>query len=185
MQRHHFIAVKLPAEVKARLAEFCKLIKKDHPFKTWVHLEDLHITLAFLGSASTQQLDKLHELLTEEVPKHDEFSLNIDHFGFFGSKQNPKIFWAGVEEQHSLYRLQKQVAYICEKAGFTLEKRPYAPHITLARKHIDSIDRSLNMAEWWKQYADDIEFKADQILIYETHIEKLPKYKIVQSFSLR
>ncbi|MFG6493788.1 RNA 2',3'-cyclic phosphodiesterase [Fictibacillus sp. UD] len=185
MQRHYFIAVKLPAEVKTKLAEFCKHIKKDHHFKTWVHLEDLHITLAFLGSASTRQLETLHSLLKEEVTNHDEFSLKVDHFGFFGNKQNPRIFWAGIKKQHSLYRLQKQVSYVCAKAGFTLENRPYAPHITLARKHIDSEDRSINAADWWKQYGEEIPFNVEKIVIYETHTEKQPKYEIVQSFSLQ
>lgn len=185
MQRHYFIAVKLPAEVKTRLAEFCKHIKKDHHFKTWVHVEDLHITLAFLGSASAEQLKTLHTLLKEEVTKHDEFSLNVDHFGFFGNKQSPRIFWAGVKEQHSLYRLQKQVSYVCEKAGFTLEKRAYSPHITLARKHIDSEERSINVEDWWEQYGENIQFDVGNIVIYETHSEKQPKYQITQSFSLR
>ncbi len=185
MQRHYFIAVKLPAEVKTRLAEFCKHIKKDHHFKTWVHGEDLHITLAFLGSASAEQLKTLQASLEKEVTNHQEFSLNVDHFGFFGNKQNPRIFWAGIKEQSSLYTLQKQVSYVCEKAGFTIEKRPFAPHITLARKHVDSENLSLSSKDWWDQYGENIQFDVEDIVIYETHTEKQPKYQIVQSFSLR
>lgn len=185
MKRHHFVAVELPGEVKTKLAGYCSNIQKEHNFKTWVHPEDFHITLAFLGTASGEQINKLSTILTEVVPKHPSFLLNVDHFGFFGNKQHPRIFWTGVEEQPSLYRLQNEVANACNQAGFTLEKRPYAPHITLARKHIESESLSINHEDWWKQYGQEVQFKADHIVIYETHLERVPKYQTIESFSLR
>lgn len=185
MQRHYFMALKLPDETKTKLANICNLIRNEHHFKTWVHPDDFHITLAFLGAASLEQLQKLQELLNEKMSiTEGGFSLQINQFGFFGNEQHPRIFWAGVEEEHCLYTLQKQVAYVCEEVGFQLDKRPYAPHITLARKHIESDCNSLNSQQWWRRFGENIRFQADEVVIYETHIEKQPKYHVLHSYSV-
>lgn len=185
MQRHYFLAVKLPDEAKTKLAKICSDLKNEHHFKTWVHPEDFHITLAFLGVASSEKIEKLHKLLNEKMNKTENvFSLQVNQFGFFGNEQQPRIFWAGVEDEPFLYTLQKQVAYVCEKAGFQLDKRPYAPHITLARKHIKSAHHLVDPQKWWKQYGKEIRFHADQFVLYETHIEKHPKYHVLHSYSI-
>lgn len=184
MDRHLFIALQLQADVKSTLNQMCQEIKKDHSFKTWVHPDDYHITLAFLGKASRDQLKKLNPLIKDTVRKHEAFALNINHFGFFGNKENPRIFWTGVEEQVRLYNLQKQVAYSCKQADFTLEKRSYSPHITLARKHLDSSTLYVDSEKWWDTYGGEIQFLAENVVLYETHFEMQPKYQIVQSFSL-
>jgi RNA 2',3'-cyclic 3'-phosphodiesterase len=184
MERHLFIALQLQAEVKSKLDQMCQEIKKDHSFKTWVHPEDYHITLAFLGKASLNQLRNLSPLLQAIVEKHEPFSLNINHFGFFGSKETPRIFWAGVEEQVQLYNLQTQVAYACGKAEFTLEKRSYSPHITLARKYFSETRMPVDTEKWWGDYGRAVPSHAENVVLYETHFEKQPKYQIVQSFSL-
>ncbi|MED1862011.1 RNA 2',3'-cyclic phosphodiesterase [Fictibacillus nanhaiensis] len=184
MQRHYFLAVKLTNEIKLKLAEICNRTKNEHHFKTWVHPEDFHITLAFLGAASSEQLQTLHKLLNEELSiTENNFSLQINRFGFFGNEQHPRIFWAGVEEEHCLYNLQKQVAYVCEKVGFQLDKRPYAPHITLARKHIESDHIAVDSQQWWNCYGENVSFIADEIVLYETHVDKQPKYHVIHSYS--
>ncbi|MBD7962680.1 RNA 2',3'-cyclic phosphodiesterase [Fictibacillus norfolkensis] len=185
MQRHYFLALKLPDETKTKLANICSLIRKEHHFKTWVHPDDFHITLAFLGAASSEQLQKLHELLNKKMSiTESNFSLQINQFGFFGNEKHPRIFWAGVEEEHCLYTLQKQVAYVCEKVGFQLDKRPYAPHITLARKHIESDHNGVDSQLWWNHYGENVPFIAGEIVLYETHVDKQPKYHVLHSYSI-
>ncbi|MQR95222.1 RNA 2',3'-cyclic phosphodiesterase [Fictibacillus phosphorivorans] len=186
MQRHYFLAVKLPDETKTKLANICNPLSNEHHFKTWVHPDDYHITLAFLGAASSVKIETLHKLLNERMmsKKESPFSLSVNHFGFFGNEHHPRIFWAGVEEEHCLYTLQKQVAYVCETVGFQLDKRPYSPHITLARKHIESVHHLVDSQKWWKQYGENIRFQADQFVLYETHIEKQPKYQVIHSYSI-
>ncbi|WP_171005389.1 RNA 2',3'-cyclic phosphodiesterase [Bacillus sp. E(2018)] len=184
MHRHYFLAVKLPDETKIKLAKICNHLKNEHHFKTWVHPDDFHITLAFLGAASSEKIETLHELLNEKMMNKTEsdFSLLVNHFGFFGNEQHPRIFWAGVEEESSLYHLQKQVAYACGKVGFQLDKRPYSPHITLARKHIES--NLVDSKAWWQRYGENIQFLANEVVLYETHIDNQPKYHVLHSYSI-
>lgn len=60
--------------------------------------------------------------------------IEIGGLNIFGSPKSPRIFWAQVNEVEPLFHLQEIVHKMCLAAGFTLETRPYHPHITLARK---------------------------------------------------
>jgi 2'-5' RNA ligase len=184
MEKHLFIALKLPEQVKEKLAEFCGKLEEHVSFKKWVHTEDYHITLAFLGKAEKEQLSKLYPSLKETVAGHKVFSLRINHFGFFGRDDHPRIFWSGVEREESLLELQQKVAENCLQAGFSLEKRPYTPHITLSRKLLESSELPIDQNAWWREFGEEISFQVEDVVVYETHFEKLPKYEIVQSFSL-
>ncbi|MDR7073842.1 2'-5' RNA ligase family protein [Fictibacillus barbaricus] len=81
--------------------------------------------------------------------------------------------------------MQRQVAEACLAANFSLEKRPYKPHITLSRKFLESEHLLLDENDWWGKFGQTIKFQAESIVVYETHFEKSPKYEIVQSFSLK
>ncbi len=55
-QTHYFFAVKLPEETKLILKSHIEKLKGILPFGRWVHHEDLHITLAFLGHAPVEKI---------------------------------------------------------------------------------------------------------------------------------
>jgi RNA 2',3'-cyclic 3'-phosphodiesterase len=184
MERHVFIALEIPASIKCKLEEVCSKIKNDYSFKTWVHPEDYHITLAFLGKIESGRLDDLKIRLKENVMKLHTFPLEINHFGFFGHEDHPRIFWAGMKSQPDLYELQSKVALSCKEVDIPLEKRPYSPHVTLARKLQEQMSSPFNSNKWWEIYGQSMPFFSEKVVIYETHFEKTPKYKPVDEFLL-
>lgn len=179
--RHYFYALKLPNQVKGQLQDICTDVKMDLPFKSWVHHEDYHITLAFLGQASEEQLETSLLLVRESVTGFPSFPLSIAHLGVFGKKDSPRIFWAGLEEEAELFKLRELVFRACQKAGFKLETRPFHPHITLARKWKGDY---LFQEESIKQ-SFSLQFDATEVVLYETQLEKIPKYEGKETFPLR
>ncbi|WP_242217666.1 RNA 2',3'-cyclic phosphodiesterase [Bacillus cereus group sp. BfR-BA-01380] len=180
MAKHYFIAVKLPNEIKNILAEWKEMIEETTPFRSWVHKEDYHITLSFLGSAEERQLEKL-KLDLPQLAKMSRFSLTLQGCHTFGVQEQPRVFWVGVEEERALFDLQKEVYTICEQNGFQLETRPYHPHITVARK-------------WKGEEAFDKNqlpslppriFEVETVTVYETHVERVPKYEAIYEISLQ
>ncbi|MDC2865034.1 RNA 2',3'-cyclic phosphodiesterase [Bacillus sp. BP-3] len=180
MARHYFIAVKLSNEIKNTLAEWKEIIEETTPFRSWVHKEDYHITLSFLGSAEERQLEKL-KLDLQQLDKMSRFSLTLQGCHTFGVKEQPRVFWVGVKEERALFDLQKQVYTICEQNGFQLETRTYHPHITVARK-------------WKGEEAFDKNqlptlppriFEVETVTLYETHLERVPKYEAIYEISLQ
>ena len=180
---HFFYAVKIPSETKNQLHNKILPLKEELPFHRWVHPEDYHITLAFLGNADRGMLETSIQLISEELSKDKSFPLNFEGMGTFGSKESPRIFWLRLEEQARLYEVRKTVFRACEEAGFSLEKRPFHPHVTVARKWKGN--HPFNHQKLQNKNPFDLErmsFDANEIVLYQTHLDREPKYEVVHSF---
>lgn len=176
---HYFFAVSLPEDVKKEMWSYFDPYKKELPFKTWVHQEDYHITLAFLGSAEQQKLENAISLIEKSIRQNEigSFSLHINKLGVFGKSESPRIFWAGLKESSELHSVRDTVYQSCLQAGFELETRPFKPHITVARKWKTESPYSaelLKPKEWM--------FTAKEVVLYKTHMHQTPKYEKIAIF---
>lgn len=184
-QSHYFYALELPGEVKEEMNRAAQQLKTDLPFKSWVHPMDLHITLAFLGYASTDQLTEADGRIQEALGDYSAFELEINHLGIFGRKECPRIFWAGIEKSADLHALRERVFSACTASGFQLETRPFSPHITLARKWTGKKDLAYEKLEQENLFKDDkIIFTAERVVLYKTIQGNSPKYEPVTIFPL-
>jgi 2'-5' RNA ligase len=168
MQPHYFFAIVLPDHVKKTIADEMK--KRNDPFKRFVHQEDYHLTLAFVGAAKLSALQKACGLISEEITRIPAFSMKLSSFGTFGQKASPRIFWIGTDEPAPLFHIQKKVAAACRKSGIDIDEKPFRPHITTARKWIGQ--QSYAPAE----LPDWSSFSVSEVALYETNTSALPKY---------
>ena len=181
---HFFFALTLPEEIKEGLYLQSQQIRKDFPFKKWLHRDDYHITLAFLGNAPESQRQEAVRLVENSLKNESDFTLKLTGVGTFGDKKSPRILWAGVEEDDRLRSVQKKVYEACVEAGFTLDKKPFTPHITLARKYTGeqfSLERLQQTADS-KQTTD---FVATKVSLYQTHLGVSPSYELIAAINLR
>ncbi|GAA0332711.1 RNA 2',3'-cyclic phosphodiesterase [Bacillus carboniphilus] len=178
MANHYFFAVPLPADVKQRIHEECESLSQELLFHKWVHQEDYHITLAFLGGADFGQVKEAMASMRQPLQQLSPFTLTLDSLGVFGKPQNPRIFWLGVKESSVLNKTRDVVYKACESAGFSLDKRPFSPHITVARKWIGSENFDLSLLN---HTALTDTFTVDKVVLYETHLHKTPKYKVAET----
>lgn len=179
---HFFLALPVPKEVAAQVASSVKKKNEDLSFKTWVVPEDYHITLHFLGYASNEQLQKINEGLPDLVSHWKPFELQMTHIGTFGEPLSPRILWVGVREESSLFSLQNEIGTICKQAGFELEKRPYRPHITIARKWARESPFSLPLLS--TEIDGNWKWSVREVLLYQTHMDRLPKYEAIYRYPL-
>lgn len=105
---HFFYALTLPDETKEFLKQTSERIKTEFPFKKWLHHEDYHITLAFLGDAPEEMRQKSLELVNDALVDVSRFDLHLNRMGFFGNKETPRILFAGVNPSEQLLNLQKK-----------------------------------------------------------------------------
>jgi RNA 2',3'-cyclic 3'-phosphodiesterase len=182
---HYFVALRLPLETKLALKENSFKLKESLSFSRWEHHEDLHVTLAFLGSAKIERLQLTKTLLKEALRNSPSFNLNINELGAFGKGDNPRVLWADLSKEEKLLLLREIVFHACEQAGFILETRPFRPHITLARKWNGMGPFHCKILEMWNAFQPEpITFRANEVVIYQTHLDKLPKYEVIDSFAL-
>ncbi len=128
-----FIALEIPA----RLRETLLLIQRSLMAKTvavrWIGLDNIHLTLKFLGSTRQEQVPEVCEILNSTAEDFSTFSINITGLGGFPNNLNPKVLWAGIEHDSQLCRFHAKLEAALSKAGFQPEKRQFSPHLTLGR----------------------------------------------------
>jgi len=181
IEPHYFIAINLPNWMKEHIAAAKQELIHQFPFQKWVHPEDYHLTLAFLGRSSANQLQLLADRLDKNLCGSEAFSLQIEQLGVFGNYAKPRVFWLGVKEEKKLTSLRNKVYDECEKVNFKLETRPFHPHITLARKWADQ-PFSIGALQQKNPFVHkELSFSVHSIEIFQTHVNKEPKYEKIHT----
>lgn len=122
-----FVAIDLPGGTRERLSR----LRTDIPGARWVPMDQLHLTLVFLGEVETERMNRLLEKLAGTGSP--AFDLSIAGFGCFPNRRRPRVLWIGVAPEPLLMSLAERVRQTVLSTGISLEERPFSPHITLAR----------------------------------------------------
>ena len=130
-----FIAINLPAEVRANLAELQRELKSALPDDgvRWTRPEQIHLTLKFLGDITADSLEDLKVAVQRACNGIAPFPLRAESLGVFPDSQKPRVIWTDVNgDTDILRRLQEQVE---RETGEwrEAERRAFQPHLTLAR----------------------------------------------------
>jgi 2'-5' RNA ligase len=129
-----FIAIDLTQEIKGKIDEFIKEIRPLSPHIKWVSVENIHLTIKFLGNIYAKEHDKLYRGLEMAIEDMNKIKLVVRGTGVFPNPRNARVFWLGVQgEVEKLQEMQNRVEYELEKQGFPREEKPFSPHITIAR----------------------------------------------------
>ncbi len=146
MSFHYFIAMKLDHSTKEWLDSWKPDINKYHlPYKTWVHKQDYHITLQFLGGIKEEKRNQLMDLLNR-VEKLPAFATQITGLDYFGREDRPKVLYASVDKAQELEKLYLAIKAICKEIEIPVDSREYHPHITIAKKwtgKTEKIDKNI------------------------------------------
>lgn len=181
-----FVAVPLPEKVRAQIALRIDKLKKATSFRKWVHPRDWHITLYFLGGCSFRTGEQVKERLRELAPTFSPFQLKIGVLGSFGNPDSPRILWSGVEgDREALARLHRAVISRLSPLGFPVEKRPFRPHLTLARKCLQSNFSLQGLETLWMDETERPEWEVRQIVLYSSHLGRTPMYEPEAVFELK
>jgi 2'-5' RNA ligase len=130
-----FIAIKLSPEIHQRLKDLNLLLKQrlpDAPVR-WVQVNNIHLTLKFMGDVSTANLEALTEIIQAEALRHPSFELSVGELGAFPTTHRPRVLWVGVQAPAELTNLQQGIEQELARLGYKPEDRPFSPHLTLGR----------------------------------------------------
>jgi 2'-5' RNA ligase len=130
-----FLAVELPAAVMTSLmtamdalAPLSEVVRTSPP-------EGIHLTLHFLGHLELDRVDAIHQAVEPVIAAQARFGVEVEGLGAFPSMTRPRVVWAGLggADRGHLLTLQSETGKALRAAGFELEDRAYAPHLTLGR----------------------------------------------------
>jgi 2'-5' RNA ligase len=140
-----FFAVWPEPSLRASLAALAAEVAREARGRPTVP-ENIHLTLAFLGGQPVSRMAPLCALAARVGGQR--FSMTLDEIGCF---RQAGIAWLGASAaQLELIALQGRLAGELRARGFPIDERPYAPHLTLARRVEVGIRRSLAAPIVWK-----------------------------------
>ncbi|MEK8132636.1 RNA 2',3'-cyclic phosphodiesterase [Paenibacillus filicis] len=177
---HIFVAVPLPEKITEELERWTHIHREQLTFRRRTHPHDYHITLQFLGEATPSKVEDVQAALG--AIRCTPFALALHGFGTFGTPQAPRVLWAAVAgELQGLHALHTSVVQANAVLGFAPEERPYAPHITLARRFegaspftLDTMTTALAAEAW----------EADRFVLMQTHKHASPMYEVIGEYEL-
>ena len=130
-----FVALEIGSAAQARVSEEQeRLAATMHGASLrWVKREQLHLTLVFIGEVPEERATRIVEAM--RIPlTHQLFAFALGGIGAFPPRGAPRALWMGVKTgADEIVRVQAEVAERLESLGVERERRPFSPHLTLAR----------------------------------------------------
>ncbi|MCK5314570.1 MAG: RNA 2',3'-cyclic phosphodiesterase [Anaerolineales bacterium] len=130
-----FIAIELSPEIQDKLKHLTSQLKQQLegvPVK-WVPVENIHLTLKFLGNVSITNIEVLERILEAEVSNHHPFEISVGELGAFPSTRRPRVAWVKLQTPPDLFEIQRCIEQETARLGYAREKRSFKPHLTLGR----------------------------------------------------
>jgi 2'-5' RNA ligase len=131
-----FVAVPLPESVRANVFAAADELARALPGVKWSRkLENLHVTIKFLGPVDEAKLAAFGAALAESLGAVPRFGIELAGMGAFPSPRKANVLWAGVANGGDRLGV---VAGIVEETAARLEigareNRPFRAHVTVGR----------------------------------------------------
>ncbi|MFH1036613.1 MAG: RNA 2',3'-cyclic phosphodiesterase [Patescibacteria group bacterium] len=186
MRHRIFIAINLPENVKKQL---CDLEYKwlELPCR-WTKKENLHITLAFLGEVTDEELPGICRITGEVASRHEPFFISLNKAIYGPPGKNPRMVWIEGKVDEKLTKLHKDLEkslYESISQSDDDKGRPYALHITLGRLKQWEFQK-IELEERPEINEDiDLNFEVKSLEVMESNLGKEgPQYAVLGSAPL-
>ena len=126
-----FIAVDLPP--LPALESLVKELQTSGGQLKLVDLEQLHLTLKFLGATDEDLVPQISEVMRESVRGVAPFTVHVVGTGAFPSTDYMNVLWVGLENADGLAKIAAYLEATLPSLGFARDKRAFSPHATIAR----------------------------------------------------
>ena len=130
-----FIPIEIPVEIRDRFEQVISQLADSIPEHAvrWVPVNNIHLTLKFLGDVSEANYEVLIQLLESQAKLHSPFNMSVGGLGAYPNAKRPRVVWIGIEADQELFELQRAIDAETTRMGYQSEVRDYSPHLTIGR----------------------------------------------------
>lgn len=129
-KRRVFFAAQPNLAERNALAENCKgLVTDDASRLRWLDADGWHVTLRFVGDVEAGLVPRLLQYIAPIEP----FTIELSAVEPFPSARRPLVIAATGAAEDAGHALVQMLEANCRAVGLRAEKRPWRPHLSLAR----------------------------------------------------
>jgi 2'-5' RNA ligase len=134
MSIRSFLAFELAPKVREQIKTVSTELQKTRMPVRWVKVDNIHLTIIFLGSVNEDKIDDIKEKVNSVVKRFSIFKTRLNGVGVFPNWRRPRVIWVGLNgEIERLSRFRDELQTELKVLGLKEEKRPYRPHLTIGR----------------------------------------------------
>jgi 2'-5' RNA ligase len=175
-----FVAIEIPDPVKDTVEEAFAPWRETFPKARWVPRENMHVTMKFLGRTWPRLVDWVPaevEAAALDVPR---FRARLQGVGSFPSAKRGRALWAAFEDAEPITGLAAEIEDALTDE-FPAEKRPFHPHLTVARS-----DPPLKLpSAYTATELESGEWEVDHVVLFRSHLGRpAPRYEPLERFTL-
>ncbi len=128
-----FLAVDVPeGEAIEKIGTFQTVLSQTGADLRLVALENIHITLRFLGDTSRGLVEQLKEEL--DKIEFSAFKVAFKSVGAFPDQNRVNVVWVGIDKGNvGLIDLSGKIGRLLTRFGIPSDRRGFNPHLTVAR----------------------------------------------------
>lgn len=183
VNKRFFVAIQIGRKIQSI---YCpELFSKKYNSKQikWIPIENIHLTLSFIGDIKDTELINIIKLLEHNISVHS-FKINIEGTGIFQLNQIAKILWLGISNgKEKLKNLNKQINQ-CISVYIKVNNNTFKPHITVAR--VKSTLTKIDVLPFLNTVYSPIEIYINSIYLYQSTLTPNGvKYSTIKKFPLK
>lgn len=178
-----FVALPISKKTRKELFDYGKeVISKINGKCKPVSMNNLHITIIFLGEVEKERVNKVKEDFLKSSKLPTNFKVCFNGLGFFPSKDYIKVVWVGIDPEDQILQIRKSVA---KSLKFKFPFADNHPHLTLGRvKFIKNKDYFLKAIQPIKD-TKICETEIKEVVLYQTTLtHQGPEYEALCSLQL-
>lgn len=164
-----FVALRPPEHVLAHADDALAPVRLAHPDLRWVPASRWHLTLAFYGEIPDDKVEGTVEMVERRLRDKAACSLAFRGAGVFARR----ALWLGVDGEVDRLRVVARAV--------TFERRPYRPHLTVARLR-GSSDPAPAAARLHDYVGPT--WRADTVHLVRSHLGPSPTYEDIAGWPL-
>ncbi len=166
-----FVAVTPGVDVLRKIEHTLLALRPKALAAKWVQVDNLHLTLAFLGERSPEDAALIGEALARVAAGHAPFELRFCGGGGFGRPSRPRVLWVGCEgDTAALNALSTDIASALAPLGFVPDQREFNAHLTLARARDTGGDVALSRCVDSLRNEDFGTTRVQEVNLYESQL---------------
>ncbi|MCB5254002.1 MAG: RNA 2',3'-cyclic phosphodiesterase [Candidatus Cloacimonadaceae bacterium] len=180
-----FVALQPPLSLHADMAKALDDLQRvKHKGVSWVAMENLHLTVNFIGEVAEHRVDALKNLIAAQASKLKAIRLKAEGITLFPSKY-PRLIWVQLlSDEKDLYLLHRQLLSSMRQLGIDADAKKLKLHVTLGRikaQQSPEFERSVLAYDFPSE-----ELYWDTLILYRSTLRpEGPRYDIIEQYNLK